>query len=84
MEGFQGGGGDESITHIQFGDNTILFKSSRREEVAILKRILRCLELVAILNIYLSKSVLVGVGCSKETRSTVLGFLLVLANSWVD
>lgn len=51
---------------LSLGMIPFFFKSSRREEVAILKRILRCFELVAVLRIYLSKSVLVGVGCSKE------------------
>lgn len=45
---------------------TILFSSAVLEEVALLKRILRCFELVLGLKINLAKSTLVGVGCPLE------------------
>ena len=57
-------GGD--VTHLQFADDTIFFSSSRWEEIVALKRILRCLQIVSGLKINLSKSFVVGVGCSEE------------------
>ena len=42
------------------------FSSARMEEINVLRRILRCFELVSGLKINLAKSVLVGVGCSQE------------------
>ena len=60
IEGFEASGGGETVTHLQFADDTILF-TSRWEEVATLKRILRCFQIVSGLKINLSKSFLVGV-----------------------
>ena len=60
-------GGGETVTHLQFADDTILFCSSNQEEVVNLKQVLRCFQLCSGLKINLSKSLLVGVGCPKET-----------------
>lgn len=57
----------EVITHLQFADDTILFSSTRREEILALKRILRCFQLVSGLKVNISKSMLVGVECSEKT-----------------
>lgn len=64
--GFEVGKGVEAITHLQFANDTILFRSSRWDEVVALKRILRCFELCLVLSVNLSKSMLVGVGCPYE------------------
>lgn len=61
IEGFIVGQNGEAITHLHFADDTILFSSSRREEVLTIKRILRCFQLG--LKVNLSKSSLVGIGC---------------------
>lgn len=60
IRGFEVGRGEETISHLQFADNAILFNSQRWEEVVTLTRILRCFELVLGLKINLSKSLLVG------------------------
>lgn len=51
------------ISHLQFADDAILFCSANEEEVFMLKRILRCFQLVSALKVNLCKSSLVGVGC---------------------
>lgn len=60
LEGFAVGRMVEAITHLQFADDTILFSSTRWEEVVVLKRILRYFELCSGLKINLSKSLMVG------------------------
>ena len=45
---------------------TILFNSTKWEEVVVLKRILRCFELSYGLKINLAESMMVGVGCLEE------------------
>ena len=57
---FEVGRGSEAITHLQFADDTILFSSSRWEEIVVLKKILRCFELASGLKNNLQKSTLVG------------------------
>lgn len=60
----------EVITHLQFANDTIMFNSTRREEVLALKRILQCFQLASGLKVNLSKGILVRIGCSEEiTRS---------------
>ena len=56
-----------AITHLQFVDDTILFSSTRKEEILALKRILHCFQLVSGLKVHISMSLMVGVGCSEET-----------------
>lgn len=56
-------------THFQkkktkYAGDTVSFSSAKSEEVATLKRTLRCFHLSTGLKINLSKSMLVGVGCS--------------------
>lgn len=74
IHGFEKDRGGEAITHLQFADDTILFNSTRREELLALKRILRCFQLVSGLNVKLSKSLLVGVGRPKEMIRSFCGF----------
>lgn len=62
IEGFEMGCSREVITHLQFADDTMSFSSSRTQEVADLKRILRSVQLVSSLNISMSKYMVVGVG----------------------
>lgn len=64
--GFQAGIGLKVITHLLVADDTVLFNPTRWEELATLKRILRCFELPSGLKISLSKSMTVGVGYSME------------------
>lgn len=49
------------VSHLQFADDTILFCNNNREEVANIKRILRCFQLMSGLKINFSKSSLCGV-----------------------
>lgn len=42
IDGFVAGSGLEAITHLQFADDTILFSSTRWEEMVVLKRVFRC------------------------------------------
>lgn len=71
LEGFEFGKGVEAITHLQFANDTILFSSTRWEEVVVLKRILRCFELYSSLKINLSKSLMMGVGTMDEEIQTL-------------
>ena len=66
IEGFEVGSNGEAITHLQFADDTILFTFARWEEIIVLKRVLRCFQLVSGLKINLSKSFLVGVGSMED------------------
>lgn len=66
IDGFVVGSDLEAITHLQFADDMILFSSARWDEVVVLKRILRCFELILGLKINLAKSMVVGVGCPLE------------------
>ena len=66
LEGFEVSGEVEAITRLQFADDTILFNSTRWEEVVALKRILRHFELCLGLKINLSRSLIVGVGLMDE------------------
>ena len=65
----------EVITHLQFADDTILFNSSRRDEIPAFKRILRCFQLVSGLKINISKSILVGIGCLEETTRSLTNII---------
>lgn len=60
------GEGDMAITHLQFVNNMILFSSSNMEEIVLFIRILKSFEFSSGLRINLSKSRMVGVGCSEE------------------
>ena len=62
--GFGMGRSGEVITHLQFTDDAILFSFTRRDEILGLRIILCCFQLVSGLKINISKSMLVGVGCS--------------------
>lgn len=66
FKGFKARHNGKMISHFQFIDDTMLFCSASREEVIMLKRILICFQLVSGLKVNLSKSSLVGVGCSNE------------------
>ncbi|XP_028059460.1 uncharacterized protein LOC114263159 [Camellia sinensis] len=54
------------LTHLQFADDTILFCEAEWGEVANIKRILRCFEIVSSLRINYNKSVVCGVGIPVE------------------
>ncbi|XXG77619.1 hypothetical protein AAC387_Pa08g1737 [Persea americana] len=73
--GFEMGWSCEIIMHLQFIDDTILFSSSRRDEILALRRILRCFQLVSSLKINISKSMLVGIGCSEETTRSLVNII---------
>ena len=74
--GFEMGRSGEVITHLQFADDTVLFSSSRRDEILALRRILRCFQLVSGLKINISKSMLVGIGCSEETTRSLANIIM--------
>lgn len=45
VKGLDAGQDGEEVTHLQFADDMILFSSTKWEELAMLKRILRCFQL---------------------------------------
>lgn len=47
ISGFEVIQNGEVISHLQFVDDTILFSSTKREEILAVKRILRCFQLVS-------------------------------------
>lgn len=47
IKGFDVACNGEAVTHLQFADDTFLFSSSSWEEIVMLKRILRCFQLVS-------------------------------------
>lgn len=55
-------GNDVMISHLQFTDDTIIFCEAKLEEVMVVKRILRCFELVSGLKINFHKSSICGIG----------------------
>lgn len=60
------GEGDMAITHLQFANDMILFSTSNMDKNVLFKRILKSFEFSSGLRINLSKSRMVGVGCSEE------------------
>ena len=73
--GFEMGRSGEVITHFQFTDYTILFSSSRRDEILALRKILRCFQLVSGLKINISKSMLVEIRCAEETTRSLANII---------
>lgn len=71
ISGFEVGGEVEAVTHLQFENDTILFTSTRWEEITNLERILRCCQIALGLKINLSKSFLVDVASSEEIMQTL-------------
>lgn len=59
------------ISHLQFADDTILFYNNDPEEMANIKRILRCFQLMSGLKINFSKSSLCGVNVPSEEAVSV-------------
>lgn len=55
-------GHDVTISHLQFADDTIIFCEAKLEVVMVVKRILRCFELVSGLKINFHKSSICGIG----------------------
>lgn len=66
INGFKANRNWEAISHLQFADDTILFSSTSNEKILALKGILRYFQLIFGLKINISKSLLVGIGCSEE------------------
>lgn len=56
ISGFQVSSNGESITHLQFADDTLLFVDASLEEVQQLKIILLCFEAITGMKVNLSKS----------------------------
>ncbi|XP_058222941.1 uncharacterized protein LOC131332660 [Rhododendron vialii] len=54
------------VSHLQFADDTIIFCNNDREELANIKRILRCFQLMSGLKINYSKSSLCGIKVSHQ------------------
>lgn len=69
----------EGINHLQFVDDTILLSSSRWENVVVMKRILRCYELVSGLKIILGKNMVVGVACLSEVVLSLASKLMLVS-----
>lgn len=72
IDGFAARSTLEAITHLQFTDDTIIFNSSRYEEVVVLRRILRSFELGFGLKINVGKGMVVRVSCSIEDLANKL------------
>ncbi|CAL5438187.1 unnamed protein product [Camellia sinensis] len=66
IKGVKVGHNSVLLTHLQFADDTLLFCEAQVEEVRKLKRVLRCFEIMSALKINFHKSVVCGVGVSKE------------------
>ncbi|CAL5388524.1 unnamed protein product [Camellia sinensis] len=54
------------ISHLQFADDTIIFCEAKWEEIIMLKRILRCFEVMSGLKINFHKSIVCGIGVEEE------------------
>lgn len=65
IRGFEERHNGEVISHLQYADGTILFSSILREKIIALRRILKFFQLILGLKVNLSKSSLVGIGCSE-------------------
>ncbi|XP_028055575.1 uncharacterized protein LOC114259750 [Camellia sinensis] len=63
------------ISHLQFADDTILLCESDMAQVVIIKRILRCLEVLSELRINYHKSVVCSVGVDDESLHTFANLL---------
>ena len=55
-----------TVTHLQFADDTIIFCEGCKEEVMLIKRILRCFQLVSSLKINFHKSIVGGGGVPEQ------------------
>ncbi|GAB2298359.1 hypothetical protein Dimus_038529 [Dionaea muscipula] len=65
------GSGDLRLTHLQFADDTILFCADDMIEIQNVKMILKCFELMSGLRVNFHKSVVCGLGVSKEKTSAL-------------
>ncbi|CAL5336186.1 unnamed protein product [Camellia sinensis] len=54
------------ISHLQFADDTIIFCEANWDEIRVLKRILRCFEVMSGLKINFHKSIVCGIGVEEE------------------
>lgn len=79
---FEVAGEVEAVTHLQFENDTILFTSTRREEITNLERILRCCQIALGLKINLSKSFLVDVGSFEKIMHCHLDYIAKGADSF--
>lgn len=59
-------GHDATISHLQFAGDTIIFCEADMEVIMVVKRILRCFELVSGLKINFHKSFVCGIGVSEQ------------------
>ncbi|CAL5365331.1 unnamed protein product [Camellia sinensis] len=57
---------DFIISHLQFADDTIIFCEANWDEIRVLKRILRCFEVMSGLKINFHKSIVCGIGVGEE------------------
>lgn len=54
------------ISHLQFADDTIIFCEANWDEIRVLKRTLRCFEVMSGLKINFHKSIVCGIGMEEE------------------
>lgn len=66
IHGIQIGSNGVILSHLQFADDTILFCNNDRAELANIKRVLRCFQLMSGLKINFSKSSVCGVKISDQ------------------
>ncbi|GMP83957.1 hypothetical protein CsSME_00037684 [Camellia sinensis var. sinensis] len=59
-----------NISHLQFADDTIIFCETEWPEVLIVKRILKCFEIISGLRINFHKSVICGIGIPDDIVQT--------------
>ncbi|XP_038704713.1 uncharacterized protein LOC120000656 [Tripterygium wilfordii] len=55
-----------SISHIQYADDTLIFCKAKESSIQMVKRILRCYQLISGLKVNFSKSSLIGIGLDRQ------------------
>ena len=66
FKGIKIGCNEQSVSHLQFADDTIIFCESEVDQLLNIKRVLRCFQVISGLKINFSKSSLFGFNIDKE------------------
>lgn len=69
LKGATLGSNGMSVSHMQFADDSIIFCEADLEEIFLIKRVLRCFEVMSGLKINFHKSVVCGIGVSDREVS---------------